>query len=83
MLSKSKILMAKDGVLLTWSNREKRFRSYSKEVSANMVIFIRHAENNRILSKFARFVHPGGCSIIRIYGKSETYFGDNGAGRQF
>lgn len=24
MLSKSKILMAKDGVLLTWSNREKK-----------------------------------------------------------
>lgn len=77
MLSKSKILMAKDGVLLTWSNREKI------EVSANMVIFIRHAENNRILSKFARFVHPGGCNITRIYGKSETYFGDNGAGGQF
>lgn len=77
MLSKSKILMAKDGVLLTWSNREK------KEVSANMVIFIRHAENNGILSKFACFVHPGGCNITRIYGKSETYFGNNGAGWQF
>ena len=47
MLSKSKILMAKDGVLLTWSNREK------KEVSANMVIFLRHAENNGILSKYS------------------------------
>lgn len=52
-------------------------------MSANMVIFIRHAENNGILSKFACFVHPGGCNITRIYGKSETYFGNNGAGGQF